>query len=72
MAIEATDVDQPLQIAQDAQEQPAPAPELPQEPKLIELESLPSRPNLPDEIENSEKYQDDLYEYRHVLLPKEI
>ena len=27
---------------------------------------------MPDEIENSEKYQDDLYEYRHVLLPKEI
>lgn len=27
-------------------------------------------PHYPDEIEYSEKYQDDLYEYRHVLLPK--
>ena len=29
-------------------------------------------PHFPDEIEYSEKYSDDLYEYRHVLLPKEI
>ena len=29
-------------------------------------------PHFPEEIEYSEKYQDDLYEYRHVLLPKEI
>ena len=29
-------------------------------------------PHFPDEIEYSEKYQDDEYEYRHVLLPKAI
>ena len=29
-------------------------------------------PHFPDEIEYSEKYQDDAYEYRHVLLPKAI
>ena len=29
-------------------------------------------PHFPDEIEYSEKYNDDLYEYRHVLLPKDI
>ena len=29
-------------------------------------------PHFPDEIEYSEKYQDDTYEYRHVLLPKHI
>lgn len=29
-------------------------------------------PNYPDEIEYSEKYADDLYEYRHVFLPKAI
>ena len=29
-------------------------------------------PHFPDEIEYSEKYQDDTYEYRHVLLPKAI
>lgn len=29
-------------------------------------------PHYPDEIEYSEKYMDDFYEYRHVLLPKEI
>ena len=29
-------------------------------------------PHFPEEIEYSEKYSDDLYEYRHVLLPKEI
>ena len=27
-------------------------------------------PHFPEEIEYSEKYQDDEYEYRHVLLPK--
>ena len=27
-------------------------------------------PHFPDEIEYSEKYQDDDYEYRHVLLPR--
>jgi cyclin-dependent kinase regulatory subunit CKS1 len=27
-------------------------------------------PHYPDEIEYSEKYQDDEFEYRHVLLPK--
>jgi cyclin-dependent kinase regulatory subunit CKS1 len=27
-------------------------------------------PHYPDEIEYSEKYCDDIYEYRHVLLPK--
>ena len=27
-------------------------------------------PHFPDEIEYSEKYQDDEYEYRHVLLPR--
>ena len=29
-------------------------------------------PHFPDEIEYSEKYQDDEFEYRHVLLPKAI
>ncbi len=29
-------------------------------------------PHYPDEIEYSEKYNDDVYEYRHVLLPKNI
>jgi len=29
-------------------------------------------PHFPDEIEYSEKYQDDDFEYRHVLLPKAI
>ena len=29
-------------------------------------------PHFPDEIEYSEKYNDDLYEYWHVLLPKHI
>lgn len=29
-------------------------------------------PHFPDEIEYSEKYNDDEFEYRHVLLPKNI
>ena len=29
-------------------------------------------PHYPDEIEYSEKYADDLYEYRHVMLPKAL
>ena len=29
-------------------------------------------PHFPDEIEYSEKYEDESYEYRHVLLPKHI
>ena len=29
-------------------------------------------PHFPDEIEYSEKYLDDYFEYRHVLLPKHI
>ena len=29
-------------------------------------------PHFPDEIEYSDKYTDDCYEYRHVLLPKHI
>jgi len=29
-------------------------------------------PHFPEEIEYSEKYQDENYEYRHVLLPKHI
>ena len=29
-------------------------------------------PHFPDEIEYSEKYYDEIYEYRHVLLPKEV
>jgi len=29
-------------------------------------------PHYPDEIEYSEKYCDDIYEYRHVLLPKNV
>lgn len=29
-------------------------------------------PHFPDEIEYSEKYQDENFEYRHVLLPKHI
>jgi hypothetical protein len=28
-------------------------------------------PHYPDEIEYSDKYQDDHYEYRHVLLPRD-
>ena len=28
-------------------------------------------PHFPEEIEYSEKYYDDVYEYRHVLLPKQ-
>lgn len=27
-------------------------------------------PNYPDEIEYSDKYNDEKYEYRHVILPK--
>ena len=29
-------------------------------------------PHFPEEIEYSDKYHDDYYEYRHVLLPKAI
>ena len=29
-------------------------------------------PHYPDEIEYSDKYCDDMYEYRHVILPKAI
>ncbi len=29
-------------------------------------------PHYPEEIDYSEKYEDDLYEYRHVLLPKNV
>jgi len=29
-------------------------------------------PHYPEEIEYSEKYADDVYEYRHVILPKLI
>ena len=29
-------------------------------------------PKFPTEIEYSEKYCDDFYEYRHVILPKDI
>mmetsp|Transcript_8188 Transcript_8188/g.19582 ORF Transcript_8188/g.19582 Transcript_8188/m.19582 type:complete len:110 (+) Transcript_8188:94-423(+) len=29
-------------------------------------------PHYPDDIEYSEKYQDDTYEYRHVILPKAV
>ena len=29
-------------------------------------------PHYPDEIEYSEKYTDDCYEYRHVMLPKVV
>ena len=29
-------------------------------------------PHYPEEIEYSEKYQDDYYEYRHVLLTKSL
>ncbi len=29
-------------------------------------------PHFPEEIEYSEKYNDEEYEYRHVLLPKEV
>ena len=29
-------------------------------------------PHFPSEIEYSEKYEDDSYEYRHVILPKDI
>ena len=29
-------------------------------------------PHFPDEIEYSDKYTDDYYEYRHVILPKAI
>jgi cyclin-dependent kinase regulatory subunit CKS1 len=29
-------------------------------------------PHYPDEIEYSDKYQDDAFEYRHVILPKRV
>ena len=29
-------------------------------------------PHFPDEIEYSDKYYDDAYEFRHVILPKHI
>lgn len=29
-------------------------------------------PHYPDEIEYSDKYSDELYEYRHVILPREV
>lgn len=29
-------------------------------------------PHYPSEIEYSEKYYDDYYEYRHVILPKQV
>ena len=29
-------------------------------------------PHYPEEIEYSDKYNDDMYEYRHVILPKRI
>lgn len=29
-------------------------------------------PHYPSEIEYSDKYADDFYEYRHVMLPKEV
>jgi hypothetical protein len=29
-------------------------------------------PHYPEEIDYSDKYSDDYYEYRHVMLPKEI
>lgn len=29
-------------------------------------------PHYPDEIEYSDKYVDDHYEYRHVILPKDV
>ena len=29
-------------------------------------------PHYPEKIEYSSKYQDKIYEYRHVLLPKEV
>lgn len=29
-------------------------------------------PHYPEEIEYSDKYFDDYYEYRHVMLPKEV
>mmetsp|Transcript_60815 Transcript_60815/g.162790 ORF Transcript_60815/g.162790 Transcript_60815/m.162790 type:complete len:95 (-) Transcript_60815:62-346(-) len=29
-------------------------------------------PHYPDDIEYSEKYADDTYEYRHVILPKAV
>ncbi len=29
-------------------------------------------PHFPEEIEYSEKYTDDMFEYRHVLLPNKV
>ena len=29
-------------------------------------------PHYPDEIEYSDKYMDEVYEYRHVILPKRV
>lgn len=29
-------------------------------------------PHYPEEIEYSDKYEDELFEYRHVILPKEL
>lgn len=42
-------------------------------PHLIYFEKKRSlMPHYPDEIEYSDKYFDDFYEYRHVILPKNI
>ena len=38
---------------------------------LIKLQ-LTYMPHYPEEIEYSDKYFDDYYEYRHVILPKLI
>jgi cyclin-dependent kinase regulatory subunit CKS1 len=29
-------------------------------------------PHYPDEIEYSDKYNDEIYEFRHVILPKDV
>ena len=29
-------------------------------------------PHYPEEVEYSDKYTDDYYEYRHVILPRDI
>lgn len=29
-------------------------------------------PHFPEEIEYSDKYMDEFYEYRHVILPKNV
>lgn len=39
---------------------------------LIYFNYFLNMPHYPEDIEYSDKYQDDFYEYRHVILPKHV